>query len=143
MGEETGENNPALRLANNSLMDISQLTTCIPFKNIVWLDLSFNSIVKIPVSLSALPLKTLYLHANKLGVDSLNSFKGFHLTCLTLHGNPLELQMKEGKGLRQYRSTILSLNPKLKSLDFVGISNAEYRFVAATNAMTKKMQIKK
>lgn len=65
-------------------------------------------------------LKSLYLHANKIGdlkeVDKLKSLK--HLTTLTLHGNPIE-------NLPIFRHYILSKLPQLKHLNFSGISKSD------------------
>lgn len=65
-------------------------------------------------------LKCLYLHANKISdlkeVDKLKSLK--NIDVLTLHGNPIE-------NLPIFKHYILSKLPKLRSLNFTGLSKAD------------------
>ncbi len=77
-------------------------------------------------------MKCLYLHGNKLydltEIDKLTQLK--ELTVLTLHGNPIE-------NLPGYRHYILLKLPKLKHLNFAGISRND-KMTAAVQLRTNK-----
>jgi Leucine-rich repeat (LRR) protein len=65
-------------------------------------------------------LKMLYMHANKIldlaEIDKLSKLK--QLSALTMHGNPIE-------NLPSFKHYILFKLPKLKHLNFTGISKAD------------------
>lgn len=117
----------ALRLNNNMLGDWYGFSKTMvklflePARHLAWLDLAFNDLKTIDSAILDLPnLTTLYLHGNNLGriaeVDKLSSLTW--LKSLTLHGNPIEMNV----GYRQY---VLSRLPQLQSLDFSGVTKSD------------------
>lgn len=97
------------------------------YKNIGWIDLSFNKLTGIDPVVCELPsLSILYLHANEIKdlkqVDHLR--QAAMLTKLTLHGNSVDT-------VKNYKSYVLSLLPNLKSFDRTLVSKAD-RANAAT-----------
>ncbi|OUM64563.1 hypothetical protein PIROE2DRAFT_8638, partial [Piromyces sp. E2] len=119
--------NRALRLSNNNFLSIEGLdiiTTKIiadPFKNLSWIDLSFNSLEEIhECILQFVNLKSLFLHANKIAklteIDKLAKLP--NLKSLTLHGNPIEEE-------KNYRFYVILMIPQLVNLNFSGISKQE------------------
>jgi len=119
-------NSNVIRLANNSLVDTRGLYQMaldlveIP-ENIAWLDLSFNDIEEVTDDILEFPnLKMIYLHGNKI-----SSFSDIarlavlpNLYSLTLHGNPIE-------NYPNYRASVLSILPHLRSLDFANVTGGE------------------
>ena len=98
-----------------------------------WLDLSHNLLPSVPTCLSSLPhLSTLYLHSNRLtSLTSLSLLLPlFHLTRLTLHGNPVT-QPAKGRGKAgEVRLRVLGVlarkeGRRVKELDFVGVTERE------------------
>ncbi|CAH8484631.1 unnamed protein product [Schistosoma turkestanicum] len=120
-----------LKINNNQIEDISALPTVVfelfgDTSSLTWLDISCNNISSISNSLSSLKhLKIIYLHGNKLAsfqeVTKLQQLP--ELSRLTLHGNPVEKE----KG---YFYMVLSILPKLITLDFTGISRADRQTAA-------------
>jgi len=119
--------NRALRLSNNnflSLEGLDMITEKIiadPFKNLSWIDLSFNSLEDIHECITKFEnLKTLFLHANKISnlaeIDKLAKLA--NLRSLTLHGNPIEEE-------KNYRLYVILMIPQLVNLNFSGISKQE------------------
>lgn len=119
-------NSNVIRLSNNSLVDTRglyqlalDLVEC-P-EDIAWLDLSFNEIEEVTDDILEFPnLKMIYLHGNKISsLTDLSRLKLLpNLYSLTLHGNPLE----NSPG---YRSSILTMLPYLRSLDFAKVTDRE------------------
>lgn len=119
-------NSNVIRLSNNNLVDTHglyqlalDLVEC-P-ENIAWLDLSFNDLEEVTDDILEFPnLKMIYLHGNKISsLDDLTKLKGLpNLYSLTLHGNPLE----NNPG---YRSSVLTMLPYLRSLDFAKVTDRE------------------
>ncbi|CAH8520111.1 unnamed protein product [Heterobilharzia americana] len=104
-------------LANEIFNDISSLT---------WLDVSCNKISSIPNTISNLRcLKIFYVHGNQIRSfqDVLKLKQLPLLSKLTLHGNPIEKE----KG---YFHVVLSILPRLVTLDFTGISRADQQTAA-------------
>ncbi|ORX41463.1 hypothetical protein BCR36DRAFT_588032 [Piromyces finnis] len=119
--------NRALRLSNNNFLSLEGLDVITekiisdPFKNLSWIDLSFNSLEQIHECILRFEnLKTLFLHANKISkiteIDKLAKLP--NLKSLTLHGNPIEED-------RNYRFYVILMIPQLVSLNFSGISKQE------------------
>eukprot|EP00668_Euglena_longa_P004157 GGOE01004868.1.p2 GENE.GGOE01004868.1~~GGOE01004868.1.p2 ORF type:complete len:341 (+),score=51.07 GGOE01004868.1:148-1170(+) len=85
------------------------------------LDLSFNFITTLPSTWGGLPLQVLYLHSNSIA-DLSEVLKlqplGGTLLQLTLHGNAVLQDVG-------YRPTVLSLLPRLRSLDFTAITSSD------------------
>ncbi|KAL7748944.1 hypothetical protein RI367_005592 [Sorochytrium milnesiophthora] len=116
----------ALRLCNNQIAQLSGLpgvvtTLMRDVKALKWLDLSFNKLEHIDPCLGQLlSLSHLYLHSNALShiheVSNVASLE--HLRTLTLHGNPVT-------DARDYKSVILAYLPKLKHLDFGGVTKTD------------------
>ncbi|XP_020601344.1 leucine-rich repeat-containing protein 51-like [Orbicella faveolata] len=90
---------------------------------LAWLDLSFNDLSSIDKVLLQYPkLKILYLHSNAIEklseIDKLAALP--ELISITLHGNPIE-------SIPGYKQHIISTLPKLKTLDFIPITNQNRR----------------
>merc|ERR1711988_2063319 len=119
-------NSNVIRLANNSLVDtrgLYQLALDLVEapEEIAWLDLSFNHIEEVTDDILEFPnLKMIYLHGNKISsLEDLSKLKCLpNLYSVTLHGNPLE-------NAPEYRSSILTMLPFLKSLDFAKVTDRE------------------
>jgi len=119
-------NSNVIRLSNNNLVDTHglyqlalDLVEC-P-ENIAWLDLSFNDIEEVTDDILEFPnLKMIYLHGNKISsLQDLSKLTRLpNLYSLTLHGNPLE-------NTPDYRSSILTMLPYLRSLDFAKVTDRE------------------
>jgi len=119
-------NSNVIRLSNNNLVDTHglyqlalDLVEC-P-ENIAWLDLSFNDIEEVTDDILEFPnLKMIYLHGNKISsLTDLSKLKSLpNLYSVTLHGNPLENKP-------DYRSSILTMLPYLRSLDFAKVTDRE------------------
>lgn len=105
----------------NSVIGLSQLRIFFPYfepNNILWLDISYNSIENFDKEFLSLEnLQTIYLHGNLIElyreIEKLQIFK--KLTKLTLHANPIELRAN-------YKFNVMKRLPKLKSLDFIRIT---------------------
>jgi hypothetical protein len=119
--------NRALRLSNNNFLSlegldaISEKIIADPFKNLSWIDLSFNSLESIHECILKFEnLKSLFLHANKISnlaeIDKLAKLP--NIRSLTLHGNPLEEE-------KNYRLYVILMIPQLVNLNFSGISKQE------------------
>ncbi|ORX84478.1 L domain-like protein [Anaeromyces robustus] len=119
--------NRAIRLSNNNFLSLEGLDMVCekiiadPFKNLSWIDLSFNSLEEIHECILKFDnLKTLFLHANKISkvteIDKLAKLP--NLRSLTLHGNPLEED-------KNYRFYVILMLPQLINLNFSGISKQE------------------
>lgn len=107
----------AIRLGNNNINDLSilyNISNYINPENILWFDLSFNSIEKIPIEfLTLFPnLTTIYLHANS--ISNLSEIKNLsnlaNLRSLSLYGNPVEEK-------KHYRNFVLFYCKKLTQFD--------------------------
>jgi len=119
-------NSNVIRLSNNNLSDTHglyqlalDLVEC-P-ENIAWLDLSFNDIDEVTNDILEFSnLKMIYLHGNKISsLSDLQKLRSLpNLYSLTLHGNPLE-------NYPNYRTTVISMLPNLKSLDFAKVTERE------------------
>ncbi len=116
-----------MKLSNNGIASVADwhatLAQVIDDPSAVsWVDLSFNKLTTVDPVLTALPLTTLYLHANAIGklsdVEKLKSLT--KLRSLTLHGNPVEEH-------KHYRPYIIALLPNLRTLDFTAITPADRR----------------
>ncbi|KAK7866919.1 hypothetical protein R5R35_001659 [Gryllus longicercus] len=117
----------ALRLNNNQLASVRGLHHAVfqvleQPERLTWLDLSFNMLSTVSSELASFSnLKILYLHGNLLKdfTHTLEVLKALSdLYNLTLHGNPIE--SKKG-----YRSKVLASLNKLRSLDFINVTQAE------------------
>ena len=137
----------SLRLNNNAIEDLSQLTEGVEsvLKNpmgLRWADLSGNEISEIPEGLGVFPdLNVLYLHGNK--IESLKELKKLaectSLRSVTLHGNPLEDDQKWG---HYYRLYLIHKMPNLTKIDFTGVTRQD-RDTAKTWAQTHRKQLGK
>jgi len=135
-------NSNVIRLSNNNLVDTHglyqlalDLVEC-P-ENIAWLDLSFNDIEEVTDDILEFPnLKMIYLHGNKIpSLEDLSKLKCLpNLYSLTLHGNPLE-------NTPEYRASILTMLPYLRSLDFAKVTDRE-RVKQHDNARPRKRKKK-
>lgn len=136
----------ALKLNNNSLETLQDLPPALelvmeePFRNLQWIDLSWNGLTKIDDSLLGFKqLKALYLHKNKIKklptIDCLKVLPG--LLSLTLNGNPIEER-------QIYRQYVVGALPKLRVLDHVAVTE-EQVFAAGAwfKAHLKRLQIRK
>jgi len=116
-----------VKLNNNSLRNITGFGSVLggfiyDLTNISWIDLSFNNLTTIDKELTYFHnLKMLYLHGNRISnlaeVDKLSAVGGT-LIKITMHGNSVE-------ALPNYREYILAHLPKLKMLDFSGVTHAD------------------
>jgi len=119
-----------VRLNNNTLNDITGLDAVLQDilfcpEDLAWLDLSFNQLTTIdPVITKFKNLRMIYLHGNQIPkIEEIEKLKTLpHLIKITLHGNPIE-------GEKNYRQHILTALPKLKTLDFSGVTKSD-RFKA-------------
>lgn len=116
----------SVRLCNNALNTIKGIDRLMmhllqdPLQ-LTWLDLSCNHLTSIePELLKFVNLQVLYLHGNRIGrlhdVLSLNQLP--RLQKATLHGNPISEKP-------QYKLWILAHLPKLKNLDFSGVTKLD------------------
>ncbi|KAI9159505.1 Leucine-rich repeat-containing protein 51 [Blastocladiella emersonii ATCC 22665] len=124
----------AVKLCNNQLAKVDHLDGLlsrlgVSFANLRWLDLSFNCLTGIDEGLAACSaLSHLYLHANRM--ENLTAVAralarlpyAEQLATLTLHGNPLADH-------KDYKATILRACPRLRHLDFGGVSRADRALV--------------
>jgi hypothetical protein len=119
----------SLRLNNNKIAGwgsfFATLRGMVPIDHmrIEWLDLSFNQLQGIEVSVARLKgLSKLHLHANQIrdihDVQKLTDLP--KLRDLTLHGNPIE---ERGRG--KYRNFIIATLPNLRSLDFTTLTERD------------------
>ncbi|KAJ3368791.1 Leucine-rich repeat-containing protein 51 [Allomyces arbusculus] len=122
----------ALKLGNNQLakLDVTQfpaLLRCVGIdpSRLKWLDLSFNRLTVIDEAIALCPNIThLYLHAN--AIDNLRAVEraltklpcAQHLATLTMHGNPAAAD-------KDYKTAILRACPRLRHLDFGGVSRGD------------------
>ena len=103
------------------------------------LDLSFNHLYSIE-GISEFPnLVSLYLHGNFL--KNFSDLKEIGSLCelkhLTLHGNPIEQELKN------YRWKILALvSPKLIKLDFSGVTKTDLRETRVLDGFEKRRRRK-
>lgn len=114
----------SIRFCYNAISDLENLSSTLEHilenpLELSWLDLSFNDISNIDKVLLQYPkLKILYLHSNNIEklseVDKLAELP--ELISLTLHGNHIE-------NLPGYKEHIISTLPRLKTLDFISITN--------------------
>ena len=135
-------NTKSLRLNNNEISRINRLHNFIKplvFDSgmITWLDFSYNKLTRVePIVNACKHLKMLYLHVNAIHdpaqLDLLGHFEGEGLSCLTLHGNPLETALTgTTHNLREltavntavpntnvYQVRVLAAVPTLRKLDF-------------------------
>ncbi|KAJ3297933.1 Leucine-rich repeat-containing protein 51 [Borealophlyctis nickersoniae] len=114
-------NNTLTTLPRASVVDVVKGWMRVEFEWVGWLDFSFNGLTAIDEALLMFPnLTTLYLHANNItllsDVDVLAGLPG--LRNLTLHGNPVE----QAKG---YRHHVIARLPRLRRLDFAGVTKME------------------
>lgn len=135
-------NSNVIRLSNNNLVDTQGLYQLaldlveIP-ENIAWLDLSFNDIDEVTDDILEFPnLKMIYLHGNKISsLADLTKLKKLpNLYSLTLHGNPIE-------NSPEYRSSVLTMLPYLRSLDFAKVTDRER--IRPNNERTRTKRKKK
>jgi len=136
----------ALKLNNNSLESLQDLPPALklvmeePFRNLQWIDLSWNGLTKIEESLLGFrQLKALYLHKNKIkklpAIDCLKVMPA--LLSLTLNGNPIEER-------QIYRQYIVGALPKLRVLDHVAVTEEQvYAAGAWFKAHLKRLAIRK
>lgn len=119
----------SIRLNNNKIANwtkfVSTLKEMVPIdiNRIEWLDLSFNQLENIDPRISKLvSLRKLHLHANKIAnINDVQILVDLpQLRDLTLHGNPIE-----DRGRGKYRNFIISLMPKLRSLDFTSLTERD------------------
>lgn len=117
----------AIRLGNNmikllKLITSPSLTNIIDITKLVWLDLSFNQINKIPEKFSEeLPnVTTIYMQANQVSrLSEIKKFSGFKaLKSLTLFGNPIEEH-------KHYRNMVLHSCGKLAQFDMSPVTRTE------------------
>jgi Leucine-rich repeat (LRR) protein len=123
----------AVRLANNSIARIELAGIClsknIDLSKLLWIDLSFNMISKIPDDLSQIfpNLTTLYLHANQ--ISKLSELKKLgtltKLKSLSVYGNPVE----ENK---HYRNYVMYVCSKLSQFDMSPVTKSELQKVYYT-----------
>ncbi|KAJ3351010.1 Leucine-rich repeat-containing protein 51 [Allomyces javanicus] len=122
----------ALKLGNNQLtkLDVTQFPALlrrvgIEPSRLKWLDLSFNRLTAIDEAIALCPNVThLYLHAN--AIDNLRAVEraltklpcSQHLATLTMHGNPAAAD-------KDYKTAILRACPRLRHLDFGGVSRGD------------------
>lgn len=135
----------ALRLNNNSISELADLSTAITSvlvnpQAISWLDFSFNDISVLNDTLLEFPnLTTLYLHGNHImSLAEIDRLAGVSkLRTLTLHGNPLEAV----DGYRQY---VLGTLPTLKQLDFSSVTKQDRQDAENWKKLcSKKMKMNK
>jgi len=123
--EESGHyKSNTVRFCYNAISDYENFTSTLEHflenpLELAWLDLSFNDLSVIDKVLLQYPkLKILYLHSNSIEklseIDKLAALP--ELISITLHGNPIE-------SLPGYKQHIISTLPKLKTLDFIPITN--------------------
>ena len=112
----------SIRFSYNKLKNTEHIKEAITFLlkdplKIKWLDLSFNEIIELDESICAFEnLTTLYLHSNK--ITDLNKLMKIltrlpSLKIITLHGNLFT---------KNYKIGLLNILPKLKQIDFTGVS---------------------
>jgi hypothetical protein len=124
----------AVRVSSNSISDGTQIVRVLRmlvsnyYMSIQWLDLSCNKITCLPPSMATLPLKTLYLHSNRISewseVEKLKELKS--LTAVTLFGNDIATDTPDYKSVAL--AVLLHVADKqvpLKSLDFVALSSVD------------------
>lgn len=117
----------AIRLGNNMIKSLKiivspSLTNLIDITKLVWIDLSFNQISKIPDNFSEeLPnVTTIYMQANQVSrLSEIKKFSGFKdLKSLTLFGNPIEEH-------KHYRNMVLHSCSKLAQFDMSPVTSTE------------------
>lgn len=117
----------AIRLGNNMIKSLKiivspSLTSLIDITKLVWIDLSFNQISKIPDNFSEqLPnVTTIYMQANQVSrLSEIKKFSGFKdLKSLTLFGNPIEEH-------KHYRNMVLHSCSKLAQFDMSPVTSTE------------------
>ncbi|KNE60253.1 hypothetical protein AMAG_05665 [Allomyces macrogynus ATCC 38327] len=122
----------ALKLGNNQLakLDATQFPALlrrvgIEPTRLKWLDLSFNRLTAVDEAIALCPnLTHLYLHAN--AIDNLRAVEralsklpcAQYLATLTMHGNPAAAD-------KDYKTAILRACPRLRHLDFGGVSRGD------------------
>lgn len=121
-------NSTTLKFSNNTITDFEGFESAVELllenpSELSYLDLSINYIMKLDEAILKYPnIKMLYLHGNRIDkleeIDKLGAFP--NLISLTVHGNPIEDQ----PGFRSY---ILSHLPKLKNLNFSGVTKADLK----------------
>lgn len=123
----------AIRIANNEISSIDiifpTITTILDGNKILWIDLSFNFIIKISPDLAKLlpNLTTLYLHANKISkLAEIKKLSGLvNLKSVALYGNPVEDH-------KHYRNFVLYTCPKLSQFDMSPVTKSEVKLVSLT-----------
>ncbi|XP_017769900.1 PREDICTED: leucine-rich repeat-containing protein 51-like [Nicrophorus vespilloides] len=116
----------AVWLNNNRLTDIKYvdifIESILEFPTaLAWLDLSFNNIEEIDLSLLKFTnLRILYLHGNNISdVKELLKLKALKLLkTLTVHGNPVYSK-------KNYRQYLITMMPQIVNLDFTRITDIE------------------
>ncbi|XP_070827264.1 leucine-rich repeat-containing protein 51 [Chaetodon trifascialis] len=116
----------SLRLSNNNITDLHDLQKPVSHflaepSQLAWLDLSFNKISHIHQALCELhELRVLYLHGNSIFILSEVDRLGVlpHLHTITLHGNVIETN-------KAYRNRVISVLPRLKTMDFSAVTRQE------------------
>lgn len=116
----------SLRFCYNAISDLQSFCSTLEHfledpSDLGWLDLSFNDISTIDEVILQYPnIKILYLHSNDIKklseIDKLAALP--ELRKITLHGNPIE-------DLQGYRQYVISTLPRLKTLDFVAVTNQD------------------